>query len=268
MSHAQSTPRTTPRRGPAGAAALLLALACGGGPREAPPAPPAPVVAPVVPPAADADAGASPAATPVSAPVASDGWTRESRAEGDLNGDGAPDSAEVLSRERDGALEGKLTVQLTAKGGPPTVVEAPKAVCAQCGGVKGAPIPFEVEIDGERGVLSLSYFGGSREVRGQTTKWRLQGGELTLIGVTEGVTDTFPEGEGAIASVEWDVNLSTRKMTETVDRVSGPAAKPDEMPPTRSTVTSCAVPPRPPVTLPGFDHEAWQTPRCSAAMVE
>lgn len=254
MSHARSTPRPTPRRGPAGAAALLVALACGAEPREAPPAPTAPVVAPVV--------------APAVAPVASDGWTRESRAEGDLNGDGAPDSAEVLSRERDGALEGKLTVQLTAKGGPPTVIEATKAVCARCGGVKGAPIPFEVEIDGERGVLSLSYFGGSREVRGQTTKWRLQGGELTLIGVTEAVTDTFPSGEGAIASVEWDVNLSTRKMTETVDRVSGPAAKPDEMPPTQSTVTSCAVPPRPPVTLPGFDHEAWQTPRCSAAMVE
>jgi hypothetical protein len=244
--------------------ALLLALACGG----ADPTPSAPPAPPAAPPAPPPSAPSAPSAPPVADPEAPGEWKAESTAEGDLNGDGAPDSARVLSREVDGALEAKLAVSLSTAGGPPTLVEAPKAVCVQCGGVKGAPVPFEVEIDAARGVLSLSYFGGSREVRGQTTKWRHQGGELTLIGVTEAVTDTFPEGVGAIASVEWDVNLSTRQMTETVDRVSGPAAKPDEMPPTTATVTTCAVPPRPPVTLTGFRQEAWETPRCTATMVE
>ena len=236
---------------------LALLLACSGSP--ALPAPTSAVPAATAP-AAPAEAGD---------PLLRAGWERVSRATGDLNGDNILDEAVILSREQDGELEATLRVGfLHTEPGPPQIVEAPRAVCARCGGVKGAPVPFEVEIDPASRVLSLGYFGGSREVRVRTTKWREKGGALTLIGVVEGVTDTLGGDLGAVSSVSWEANLSTLKMTETVDRVSGPAASADALPPTTATTTACAVPASARVALLAYDHEAYTAPRCTGAMVE
>lgn len=222
---------------------LALLLACAAEPAAvAPVSKPVPALSPA---AASADA------------LVPEGWTVVQQLSGDLDGDNIADEVALLSRTVGDELQ--ATLRLRMKG---VVREAPNAVCAQCGGVKGTPVPFELELDEARHVLSISYFGGSREVRMRTTKWRRQGDTLALIGLVEHFYDSFPEGVGALAGNTAEANYSTGQMDWKVETVSGPPAKADEMPPTTETVVRCAIPAGPRPDLFSYDHGSFEAPRC------
>lgn len=227
---------------------LALLLACASEPATvAPPATPPPTV----------PAPAAASAAPTGEALVPEGWTVVQQLSGDLDGDNIADEVALLSRTVGDTME--ATLRLRVKG---ELREASTAVCAQCGGVKGTPVPFELELDEARHVLSLSYFGGSREVRMRTTKWRRKGDTLELIGLVEHFYDNFPEGVGALAGTTAEANYSTGQMDWKVETVSGPPAKADEMPPTTEKVVRCPIPAGPRPDLFSYDHGSFEAPRC------
>lgn len=252
--------------------ALAFLVACGGGEPASKPA-----VAPAAPPAAAPAAAAPVAAPPAVAPkptmlpepqlaALTTGWTIENKATGDLNQDGVPDAAAILSKQQGDETVATLKVWLadaTGKLGPE--IEAKNAVCAGCGGAKGGPVPFELAINDKR-VLSIDYFGGSRETAALTTKWRFQEGKFALIGVVATVADTIPNELGKVGAITREANISTGKMTESVDVISGKPPSEDAMPPMKTTKTDCAVKGVSP-DLTAFDFNAYEPPACSKAVV-
>jgi hypothetical protein len=91
-----------------------------------------------------------------------------------------------------------------------------------------------------KGVLQLTYDGGSRYAYSIATKWRYQNGGFCLIGITANDVDTAGSDAGAVVGIERDANLSTREMVEKIEKIL--SAKPDGERKTRTTQTRCKVP--------------------------
>jgi hypothetical protein len=146
------------------------------------------------------------------------GWTIHEQVQGPLAG--GQDFAAVLTKpDQSPEKLAALLVVYTADG-PGSLrlrVKAPKAICVGCGGVK-APMnePLgRLAID-ERGVLSVTYEGGSREEFSDELKWRLdrRSGRFVLIGETYSSVDTLgQEPEDAV-----DVDFSTLRMQRQVGK--------------------------------------------------
>jgi hypothetical protein len=167
-----------------------------------------------------ASAGAVAAPPPIEIQVARDfpGWSIDSRVEGDLDGDGQRDTVVVLKRIRSPeSPEGALAVYLALRDGRLALhTKAPRAVCTGCGGVKVDPdaVVGEPAIT-SKGILTLTYAGGSREMWSFTTKWRLDrsSNRFLLIGDTYDVVDTIAEGPDTSGDVSHeDINYSTLRM--------------------------------------------------------
>ena len=205
-----------------------------------------------------------------------EGWSIAQEAFGDLNADGTSDAAVILvKRQREatgressneaGKIEaatlevffadqdGKLRLQL----------QAPKAVCADCGGALNAAQELAVSLAIEKGVLQLEYHAGSREESGVLTKWRFQSGDFFLIGVDSGVADTRADEKGAIWSIDRDANISTLRMKESVNRVESVTAD-GGVKMTRKT-TTCRVPASyKDVKLGDYSVEEFTPPSCTS----
>jgi hypothetical protein len=158
-------------------------------------------------------AGVCRAETPAQA-VARDlpGWTIHQQAQGPLAG--GKDFAAVLTKPDPVSEKLQALLVVYSADGPGRWrlrVKAPKAICVGCGGAK-APMdePLgRLAID-QRGVLSVTYEGGSREEFSDELKWRLdrRSGRFVLIGETYSSVDTVGQDpEDAV-----DVNFTTLKM--------------------------------------------------------
>jgi hypothetical protein len=155
------------------------------------------------------------------------GYQLAEQAAGDLDGDGRKDVVMTAKKpapegESDGEVRPLLAVFLgTAEGKLRLDTSAPQAVCVGCGGAKA---PFgEVlgtpSID-KRGVLTVTYEGGSREMWSIQLKWRRdrKTNRFALIGETATYADTLSEdGKLERGSVEReDINYATGKMTRKI----------------------------------------------------
>jgi hypothetical protein len=197
------------------------------------------------------------------------GWTVLESAAGDLNGDGIADIAAILfqgdvaaAAQAENPPPAPLRVYFADKSGNVTIaVEAPKATCVHCGGMKGGPVPFSLQI--AKGVLQLTYNGGSRYAYSIATKWRYQNGGFYLIGITASDVDTAGTDEGAVVGIERDANLSTREMVEKVEKIV--SATPDGERKTRATQTRCKVPASfQKKKLEAYDVEETEVPKCTS----
>ena len=169
-------------------------------------------------------AGPAAAAEPVETQIAAQlpGWTLAQVAKGDLNGDSLTDVAVTLRRpgpKGDGAPgKAMLAIFLGGPGGTLRLhTKAPKAVCTGCGGAKA---PFD-EVLGTpsisaKGILGVTYEGGSREAWTVLLKWRYdaKSNRFVLIGETRDNRDTLADnGEmepGQVSSE--DINYLSGKM--------------------------------------------------------
>jgi hypothetical protein len=152
------------------------------------------------------------------------GWTMERKAAGDLNGDSRVDVVVTLRREGKETAQGMLAVFLCEADGKLRLhTRAPKAVCVGCGGPKA---PFD-EVLGEpsitpKGILSVAYEGGSREMWTWTFKWRYDASvdRFLLIGETQAVVDTLSDdGELDPGQVSFeDINYLSGKMRRTISQ--------------------------------------------------
>ena len=128
------------------------------------------------------------------------GWRVEEDAskEVDLNGDGKPDAALVISHGGTGApaadpLVIVKHVLVLALRGPDgklhrSMVSDAAVLDGDEGGVFGDPFEsFSVE----RGALVIMHYGGSRDRWGYTHRYRYQGGQWMLIGLSFGNTDSI-----------------------------------------------------------------------------
>jgi hypothetical protein len=155
---------------------------------------------------------------PPKAWAAPKGWTVESFAQGDLDGDGRPDLAVVLADPKD-PPKVKLAVYLQQPDGSFRLhTTSPRAVCTECGGMNGPPVNGEPEIT-PKGILEIGYEGGAREEWHSTTKWRLdKTGHFILIGFSFTVFDRLdPAGEEPGSNKSLDVNLATLRMEDQLD---------------------------------------------------
>jgi hypothetical protein len=198
------------------------------------------------------------------------GFVESGDATGDLNGDGIPDVAVLLADKamKEDAADKPLALRVyfADKSGKLTLAtEAPKAACLGCGGVKGGDAPYTLEI--KKGVLSLTYDGGSRETESYTTKWRYQHGDFELVGIHEVQMDTLAGDKGMIRSIERDVNVSTLKMEETVSTVV--SSTPDGEIKTTEKKHKCAVPPEyKGRKLKSADNSDFTVPKCTKAELQ
>ena len=167
---------------------------------------------------------AAQAATPseLLAKLPLDGWRITGTKEGDLNKDGLPDVAASLRRPSQKGEDDDILLRVyfaTKEGGLRLAAEAPKALCAGCGGLKGGDEPVSIEIKG--GVLSLEYFGGSRDWTSLATKWRWEKETFHLIGFTDTYGDNYASEPGQIFESVADVNLVTGKRIDKDKVVEG-----------------------------------------------
>lgn len=141
------------------------------------------------------------------------GWKIHQQVRGSLNGDIDDDMAAILSRPAEGTDENGqalLVVYLDdGHGGYKLHTKARKAVCVGCGGPKAAMGEVLGEVDISKGLLHITYEGGSREVFSDELKWRLdpKKNKFLLIGETRRVTDTA----GDEPDVTLDINYATLK---------------------------------------------------------
>jgi hypothetical protein len=143
------------------------------------------------------------------------GWTVAQSASGDLNGDGRSDTALTLLRQDRDEGQAVLAVYLAGDKGQRLQVRAPKAVCIGCAGPKGSPDIVVGTPAIANGVLTVNYFGGSREVWNYLYKWRFsaKSGRFALIGATLTHTDTIPaKGNGPVTTWYVDANFLSGKM--------------------------------------------------------
>jgi hypothetical protein len=158
----------------------------------------------------------------IGTPVSHDfsGWTTHQVAQGDLNGDGNPDAAIILSKPAEGDDENGqalLVVYLDdGQGNYKLHTEAPKAICVGCGGPKAAMGEPLGELSIVKGQLHVTYEGGSREAFSDELKWRLDKDQknFVLIGETHQVTDTAGEEPDKTL----DINFLAMKAEVTVGK--------------------------------------------------
>ncbi len=142
---------------------------------------------------------------------------------GDLNGDGIKDFAAILSKEvpADKDNEAKKEALLVvffgdAKESYQLKLQAPKAICVGCGGMKaefGAPLG---ELSIANGVLLITAEGGSREMWTDVLKWRWdeKQKQFNLIGETYSVVDTVGEEKPSVT----DINFLSQKMIVSIGK--------------------------------------------------
>lgn len=124
------------------------------------------------------------------------GWKIHQQVRGSLNGDIDDDVAAILSKPAEGTDENGqalLVVYLDdGHGGYKLHTKARKAICVGCGGPKAAMGEPLGDISISKGLLHVTYEGGSREVFNDELKWRLDAkkNKFLLIGETRHVTDT------------------------------------------------------------------------------
>src|SRR5215831_19383679 len=111
----------------------------------------------------------------------------------DLNGDGRPDAAFVISNGgADDPAPVKHVLVLALRGSDGklhrSVVNDAAVLDGDEGGVFGDPFQ---ELKVERGVVVITHYGGSRDRWGFTHRYRFQNQQWTLIGLTLGNTDTL-----------------------------------------------------------------------------
>lgn len=148
------------------------------------------------------------------AEFATNGWRldKEFLKEGDLNGDGRPDAAMVISHGELGVntkgestfVKHVLVLALRGDDGKlhRSVVSDAAVLDGNEGGVFGDPFDGLVI---ERGAVVISHYGGSRDRWSYTHRYRFQNGQWMLIGLTIGNTDTLDLEHFD----ELDINLST-----------------------------------------------------------
>ena len=138
------------------------------------------------------------------------GWRLESETlkEADLNGDGRPDAAFVISHGGDAndSVVVKHLLVLALRGGDGklhvSVVNDAAVLDGDEGGVFGDPFQG---LTVERGVVAIQHYGGSRDRWSFTHKYRFQNGQWELIGLQVGSTDTLDLEHYD----DQDINLST-----------------------------------------------------------
>jgi hypothetical protein len=138
------------------------------------------------------------------------GWRLEPETlkEADLNGDGRPDAAFVISNGGDAndSTVVKHVLVLALRGGDGklhvSVVNDAAVLDGDEGGVFGDPFQG---LSVARGVVAIQHYGGSRDRWSFTHKYRFQNGEWELIGLEVGSTDTLDLEHYD----DQDINLST-----------------------------------------------------------
>ena len=149
-----------------------------------------------------------------SAQLVPPGWRTDGELpkEGDLNGDGRPDAAFVISQGGVVApgngefvvVKHVLVLALRGDDGKlhRSMVSDAAVLDGDEGGVFGDPFQ---DLSIERGAVVIMHYGGSRERWGFTHRYRSQNGQWTLIGLDIGYTDsTAPDNH-----FDQDINLST-----------------------------------------------------------
>lgn len=147
------------------------------------------------------------------------GWHLLAAAEGDLNGDGHPDAAIVLSSPlEDGADPGKwvarwLVLAVRDRAGVlhRNAISSAAVLCEGCGGIKGDPFQG-IEI--QRRAVVLNHWGGSRFTWDMVDRFLLDAGIWYHVGITRGSTDTLADRHRE----HRDVNVATGLVIETVTR--------------------------------------------------
>jgi hypothetical protein len=142
------------------------------------------------------------------------GWRMEKEIlkEGDLNGDGRPDAALVITSGEAGVnakgestfVKHVLVLALRGSDGKlhRSVVSDAAVLDGNEGGVFGDPFDSLLI---ERGAVVISHYGGSRDRWSYTHRYRFQNGQWMLIGLTLGNTDTLDLEHFD----DQDINLST-----------------------------------------------------------
>jgi hypothetical protein len=138
------------------------------------------------------------------------GWRLEPEAlkEADLNGDGRPDAAFVISNGGDASdsnvVKHVLILALRGSDGKlhRSVVNDAAVLDGDEGGVFGDPFQG---LSIARGVVVIQHYGGSRDRWSFTHKYRYQNGQWELIGLEVGSTDTLDLEHYD----DQDINLST-----------------------------------------------------------
>lgn len=159
------------------------------------------------------------------------GFYEYSRQEGDLNGDKKSDVVVVWTscrNEECGALDEEhppkiiteVYLRESGKDGFKLLDKSEGLVCFRCGGVKGGDFVGDLSLN-KKGILEVSYFGGSRWTWQYLMKWRLdKKNKFSLIGSTYTSTDTAMEIEGNSSFdsdstgnlLKSDINYSTRQI--------------------------------------------------------
>lgn len=114
-------------------------------------------------------------------------WKVDSLATGDLNRDGKPDAAIIVSVGEGMAADArKLIVALYKKDGYEKVIESDKATMLGCGPSGSTPT---VQI--HRGTVIVGHYCGARERYEYLHKYQLRNGRWILIGYTASAYDTL-----------------------------------------------------------------------------
>lgn len=146
-----------------------------------------------------------------------EGWRIFEQASGDINGDGAADTAAILFKPaKEEGAPGAAMLAVYVAGALHT--QAPKAICVGCGGPKAAfDQPLGTLKITDKGLLEIDYQGGSREAFDDLLKFRLDkdSGKFLLIGETRTVTDTV----GEEPQQTLDINYASLKMTKTFGKI-------------------------------------------------
>jgi hypothetical protein len=151
-----------------------------------------------------------PEAAETAAKFVPSGWRLEAETlkEVDLNGDGRPDAAFVISNggEANDPTVVKHVLVLALRGSDGrlhrSLVNDAAVLDGDEGGVFGDPFQG---LTVERGVVAIQHYGGSRDRWSFTHKYRFQNGQWELIGLEIGSTDTLDLEHYD----DQDINLST-----------------------------------------------------------
>ncbi|MBI4238461.1 MAG: hypothetical protein HY696_08615 [Deltaproteobacteria bacterium] len=149
------------------------------------------------------------------------GWTLERQLTDDLNRDGRPDFALLLS-PADQQIDRLLVVGFGDAGGgfKLSAVKADLVMCQSCGGMLGDPL---TDFRLERGVVVIQLYGGSRDRWGMTYRFRWQQNDWYLIGYTDEIGDTLL-GTARTIDINWTtgavITTETKLEQQTVTRAT------------------------------------------------